>query len=104
MTRIDTPFRQWLACMPDVGQDGKVWESQWKKAPIRNVRLTDLIATNHNGFLDKNRVARYMRSGGRGNPYALEHHGCLYLADGHHRVVAAYQRGETYIKARIITI
>jgi hypothetical protein len=103
-TRTGTPFRSRRDGMPDVGQ-GTGWkESEWRRAPTRRVRLADLIAVNRGGYLDEAIVARYVRSGGGGKPCVVEHRGCLYVADGHHRAVAAWRRGENHIKARVITV
>jgi len=66
--------------------------------------LTDLIAINRGGYLDERRVRRYMRSGADwALPCVVEHDGCLYVADGHHRVVAAHRRGELTLTARVMT-
>lgn len=102
-TRQGTPFRQHLDGMPDVGQGTGWTERQWRQAPARWVRLADLTACNRDGYLDEKRVAGYVRAGGGGKPCVVEHCGRLYVADGHHRAVAAYRRGETHIKARIIS-
>lgn len=103
-SRTGTPFRQCLNGMPNLGQ-GSGWpESQWRAAPIRRVRLTDLIATNRGRYLDESIVASYVRNGG-GVPCVIERRGFLgnklYLADGHHRSVAAWRRGETHIRAHV---
>jgi ParB-like nuclease domain len=97
-----TPFRRHLNGMPDVGQGTGWLASQWRQAPTRRIRLTDLIATNLAGYLDEARVARYLKSSGHGEPYVVEHRGHLYVADGHHRATAAYRRGETHIRARVM--
>lgn len=99
------PFRAFLNGMPDVGQ-GNGWTArQWRrKASIRTIQLTDLIAINRDGYLDERIVRRYMRSSaGWALPCVIEHDGCLYVADGHHRVVAAYRRGELSLMARVMT-
>lgn len=98
------PFRAHLNGMPDVGQ-GRGWTArQWRRAPIRVVQLTDLIAINRDGYLDERRVSRYMRSNSDwALPCVVEHAGCLYVADGHHRVVAAHRRGDLTLMARVIT-
>ncbi len=103
-TRTGNPFRQHLDGMPNVGQ-GNGWTArEWSKAPGRQVRLTDLISINRGGYLDEQVVARYVRSGGGGKPCVVEHRGRLYVADGHHRAAAAWRRGETHIKARVISV
>lgn len=99
------PFCAHVDGMPDVGQ-GKGWtKRQWRRAPIRVVQLTDLVAINRGGYLDEQRVRRYMRSSrGWDLPCVVEHDGCLYVADGHHRVVAAHRRGELSLMARVMTL
>lgn len=98
------PFRKHVNGMPNMGQ-GRGWTvTQWKKAPIRRVRIADLIATNLDGYLDERRVARYAQSARHDEPCVVEHRGHLYVADGHHRAAAAHQRGETYIRARVMRI
>lgn len=106
---VNTPFREHLPCMPDMGQGfvdrkGGWTVRQWRKAPIKPVRLTDLIATNRHGYLDERKVARYLKSRNPGEPCVVEHRGQLYVADGHHRAVAAHRRGETHIRARVMPI
>lgn len=102
--RTGTPFRQHLDGMPNVGQGAGWTARQWRAAPARRVRLTSLTAINRGGYLDESVVAGYVRSGGGGKPCVVEHRGHLYVADGHHRVVAAWRRGETHIRATIITV
>src|ERR1700761_4056399 len=105
----DAPFLEYLDGMPDMGQgafdkDGGWTDRQWRKAPIKRVRLTDLIATNRDGYLNERAVARYVRSRNYGLPYVVEYYGELYVADGHHRVTAAYRLGETCIKEKGIQV
>lgn len=68
------------------------------------MRVSDLIATNRGGYLDEHRVARYVRRVPRGLLWVMEHGGCLYLVDGHHRAVAAFRRGEGQVLAHVIRI
>jgi hypothetical protein len=97
------PFRAYLDGMPDVGQ-GSGWTArQWRRAPVRTVQLTDLVAINHGGYLNERIVRRYMRSSASWTlPCVVEHNGCLYVADGHHRAVAAYRRGDLTLIARVM--
>lgn len=97
------PFDQHQNGMPDFGQGAGWTVRQWRKAPTRHVRLTDLIATNRDGYLDERRVGRYLKSGGS-EPYVVEHRGHLYVADGHHRAAAAHRRGETHIRVRVMRV
>ena len=100
--RSSNPFRRQLNGMPDLGQSDGWTVKQWRKAPARMVRLTDLIATNRDAYLDEELVRKYMRSGVGGDLCVVEHAGCLYLADGHHRATAAHRHGETHAQARVM--
>lgn len=89
--------------MPDLGQ-GKGWtERDWRRAPVRAVALGRLIGTNRGGYLDPGKVERYRRNGGGGKPYVVEHGGKFYIAEGHHRCVAAIQRGDKTIRAHVLS-
>jgi hypothetical protein len=97
------PFRRWENGCPDVGQ-GQGWTvSRWASAPGKTVRITDLVATNRHGYLNEARVRKY-RNGGGGRPWVMEAHGERYVVDGHHRVTAAYRRGETHIRVRMLRV
>jgi hypothetical protein len=100
---VGAPFRAFLDGMPDLGQGAGWTRRQWRKAPPCRVRLQDLVATNRGGYLDENRIQHYMRGGSR-EPYVVEHAGCLYVADGHHRATAAHRRGSTHIRARVMVM
>lgn len=98
------PFRACLDGMPDVGQGAGWTKRQWRRAPVRRVQLTALISINRGGYLNEQVVDRYTHSGRGDKPCVIEHRGLLYVADGHHRAVAAWRRGETHIWARVITV
>jgi hypothetical protein len=86
--------------MPDLGQ-GQGWTpSSWRRAPRKQVPVDKLVSTNRGGYLNESRAARYVRKSG-GDVYVVEHEGRYYIADGHHRAVAAMMRGEKTITARV---
>lgn len=88
--------------MPDFGQ-GVGWTlSRWARAPRAWVSLGKLVATNRRGYLSEARAARYAEKGAGGDVYVVEHEGRYYVADGHHRAVAAMMRGEKAIAARVM--
>lgn len=98
------PFRAHLDGRPDVAQGDGWTPREWRrKARKRLVRLTDLISTNRGAYLDEHRVNRYMRRNPRALSKVMEHAGCLYMVDGHHRVTAAFRRGEEYVMAEVMT-
>lgn len=87
--------------MPSLGQ-GEGWTaSSWRRAPRKRVPVTRLVATNRGGYLNESRAAKYARTGGGADIYVVEHGGRYYIADGHHRAVAAMMRGEKSITARV---
>ncbi|GAA0905778.1 ParB/RepB/Spo0J family partition protein [Pseudonocardia zijingensis] len=94
-------FLQATDGMPDLGQ-GPGWPpSSWRHAPRKQVPVNKLVATNRRGYLNEARAARYARHGARGDIYVIEHAGRYYIADGHHRAVAAMMRREKTITARV---
>jgi len=94
-------FRRKTDGMPDLGQ-GKGWsDSSWRRAPKRRVPIDRLISTNRGGYLDHKRAERYARTGHRGMICVVEKEGDLYVADGHHHVVAAMLRGEKTVEVRV---
>lgn len=98
------PFRFSLDGRPEVGQ-GDGWTArEWRRAPKRLVRVTDLVATNRGHFLDEQQVARYVRRAPRILPWVMQHGDCLYVVDGHHRVVAAFRRGEELVRAHVMAV
>ncbi|WP_181780933.1 ParB N-terminal domain-containing protein [Pseudonocardia pini] len=88
--------------MPNLGQGSGWTDSEWRRAPRRRVPVRKLVATNRHHFLDERRAARYAKTRKGGDVYVVDAGGRLYLADGHHRVVAAMMRGETSIRARVM--
>jgi ParB-like nuclease family protein len=86
--------------MPNFGQ-GLGWTpASWRRAPRKQVPVGKLVSTNRRGYLSERRAARYARTGGA-DIYVVEHAGRYYIADGHHRAVAAMMRGDTTIAARV---
>ncbi|OZM79911.1 hypothetical protein CFP66_23180 [Pseudonocardia sp. MH-G8] len=87
--------------MPDLGQ-GPGWTSaSWRRAPRKKVPVDKLVSTNLGGYLSQRRADQYARKGVGADVYVVEHQGRYYLADGHHRAVAAMMRGEKTIAARV---
>ena len=87
--------------MPNVGQ-GEGWsESEWRRAPKKRVKVSDLESTNRGHYLDAKKVAKYAKSGRGGDPYVIEHKGRYYVADGHHRAAGAHARGDKTITVRV---
>jgi hypothetical protein len=87
--------------MPDLGQ-GEGWTpASWRRAPRKQVPVDKLVATNRRGYLDERRATKYARNGRGGDVYVVEHQGRYYIADGHHRAVAAMMRGKTTIAVRV---
>jgi hypothetical protein len=98
------PFKAHLDGRPDVGQGDGWTPREWRRgARKRLVRLTDLIATNRGAYLDERRVDRYVRRSPRALPQVMEHAGFLYIVNGHHRVTAAFRRGEEFVTAEVMT-
>jgi uncharacterized ParB-like nuclease family protein len=97
-------FNEMTNGMPALGQ-GQGWTpSSWRRAPRKQVPVAKLVSTNRGGYLSQRRAARYARKGGSvggGDVYVVEHEGRYYIADGHHRAVAAMMRGEKTITARV---
>lgn len=87
--------------MPDVDQGDGWTKSQWRRAPKKRVRVSDLESTNRGGYLNPRKAAEYAARGGGGDPYVVEHRGRYYIADGHHRVAGAAARGDKTITARV---
>jgi hypothetical protein len=94
-------FNHMTAGMPDFGQRQGWTPASWRRAPRKQVAVSRLVATNRRGYLDERRAARYARSGGGGDVYVVEHQGHHYIADGHHRAVAAIMRGQKTVTARV---
>jgi hypothetical protein len=87
--------------MPAFGQ-GQGWTpSSWRRAPRKRVPVGKLVSTNRGGYLNQGRAARYARNRSGGDVYVVQHGGRYYIADGHHRAVAAMMRGEKTVTARV---
>jgi ParB-like nuclease domain len=94
-------FNEMTNGMPAFGQ-GQGWTpSSWRRALRKQVPVDKLVSTNRGGYLNERRAARYARNRGGGDVYVVEHEGRYYIADGHHRAVAAMIRGEKTIAARV---
>jgi ParB-like nuclease domain len=94
-------FNQATDGMPDFGQ-GEGWTpSSWRRAPCKQVPVGRLVSTNRGGYLSERRAARYARRRGGEDICVIAHEGRYYIADGHHRAVAAMMRGENTITARV---
>lgn len=91
--------------MPDFGQGSGWTSSDWNRAPVRSVRISSLTATNRGGYLSESRLARYAKPGWfEAKPCVVSGGGRLYIADGHHRCIAALIRGDSHIRARVIEV
>lgn len=101
MRRRGSWFTTTVNGMPDLGQGPGWTPSSWRRAPRRQVPVDRLVSTNLGGYLSETRAARYARRAGGGDVYVIEHAGRFYIADGHHRAVAAMMRGEKTITARV---
>jgi len=67
--------------------------------PRTRVRLDKLVATQHG--LDKSKVADIASKPASGpEPLVHPHRGRYYVADGHHRVAGAIERGDSHIWVR----
>lgn len=80
---------------------GPVPDDAWDHAPVRRVKVRDLVHTQH--WLDKEKLD-YLASQRRPKgelPQVVEHAGVQYLYDGHHRVSIALQRSQKTTKAKV---
>lgn len=76
-----------------------------RNAPIENVRLTDLIATQPE--IDKVKIENFIRHpelGAHELPVVARKGGRMYILDGHHRMAAARLMGKGRIPAHVLTL
>ncbi len=103
-TRLSDHFRRVGGYRPPRSHPDGWTEGQWRRAPVRRVRLDRLIATNRR--LLAPRLAHHMRPGARPDggdlPMVVAMAGQLWLIEGHHRAVCAMWRGETHLRAHVM--
>jgi ParB-like chromosome segregation protein Spo0J len=70
------------------------------RMPRTRVRLDKVVATQHK--LDQAKVQDIARNppSNENDPIVHAYKGKYYLADGHHRVAGAIERGDTHIRVR----
>ena len=83
-------------------------DSQWESAPVEEVPLDEIAATNHKPYLYEERILHHMSPEARaahGWPISIVHmFGVFWLQEGHHRCAAAILRGEDFIDAHVIRV
>ncbi len=74
----------------------------WRDVPLEFVRLENLVTTQDGvsiqGLLDRSSPAHP----GDRFPHVVEHHGVLYLEDGHNRVCRLLLSGNTVTACRVL--
>lgn len=74
--------------------------ARWQALPAEQVRISDLVTTQGHLRIEA-LITGSLRPGSDPLPNVVLHDGCLYLEDGHHRVVRALLAGHDYITARV---
>ena len=69
--------------------------------PVEKVPIADMVATQPG--LNLKIVEKYKDNPSSEKPTALYYQGKFYIGDGHHRIEAAKQRGETHIEVHVHT-
>ena len=74
----------------------------WQRVPLRWINLDDLVFTQDGVYLE-NLLRHPHTSLTDYPPQVVEHHGTLYLEDGHSRVARALIRGVREARCRVWT-
>jgi hypothetical protein len=72
------------------------------QAKRKRVTLSSLIGTQDR--VTENGVKRYMSDAGDELPMVYKYRGELFIADGHHRLVAAWLRGNKTAVVRVVEV
>ncbi|WP_156250942.1 hypothetical protein [Pseudactinotalea terrae] len=107
---IDDYFDGGVNDYPDVpwvqaGTHITLWEGDWAQLPVEPVPLAGMRRTQRR-VLAKH-VARHLTGSepeGGDLPWVVIYEGNRWVLDGHHRVVAALDRGETDIEAHLLDL
>ena len=84
-------------------RDRTVISAAIRGSVYREVPISELTATQRH--VSDERVRQYVDgANGKHTPIVLEHGGKLYLHNGHHRAVAALERGEKTLRARFASL
>lgn len=71
--------------------------------PVKRIPLADVRPSQHESTMNLAKVERMRKTWSRSmdEPIVAERDGKYTVLDGHHRVLAARQRGHKYLRARI---
>lgn len=81
------------------------WEQRVKRMPVRKVDIEGLNATESLVYPEK--IEGMIKKGkikSKDNILIIEYEGERYILDGHHRVIAAKERGESQVNAQFLIV